>query len=52
MKDKLNKLMEEFVKDCQSNGEERYPRQNIEPSFKNFIAWLDDRTWEMNARNN
>jgi hypothetical protein len=46
-KEELNELMKAFIEDCKDIGEKRYPRDDIQPTFNNFINWLDGRTWDM-----
>jgi hypothetical protein len=47
MKEKLNILMKEFIKDCDEIGKARRPNERINPTFQNFIYWLDNNTWWM-----
>jgi len=47
MKEQFNILMKEFIKECADIGKERWPSKEIEPTFKNFIYWLDNRTWNI-----
>lgn len=46
MKEKLNELMKEFLNDCE-DGDGAYYSKEYKPTFNSFIAWLDDRTWNM-----
>lgn len=47
MKEQLNILMKEFIKECDEIGKSRWPRDYIQPTFQNFIYWLDNKTWYM-----
>ena len=43
-----NDLMMLFLEDCKKGKDTNAGyHYRLEPSFKNFIAWLDGRTWEM-----
>jgi len=48
LKKEMNKLMNEFIDGCINTPH----RKEKEVSFPNFIAWLDDRFYDMdNAKN-
>lgn len=48
MKEQMNELMQEFLKDCKDGSANREGfRYTWTPSFDNFIKWLDGRTWDM-----
>jgi len=51
MKKAINELMQQFLSDCR-NGSANCEgfRYEFEPSFANFIMWLDGNTWDMEKK--
>ena len=48
MKKQLNELMKEFIHDCKIGSADCEGRgYTWEPSFENFVLWLDGQTWDM-----
>lgn len=47
MKEQLKELLKEFVSECREIQKERRFNDEIKPSFKNFICWIDDKTYDI-----